>query len=330
VNHLNANLVERGFASVALSGELTQAERTRALKALRDGRARVLVATDVAARGLDLPDVGLVIHADLPNDAAVLQHRSGRTGRAGRKGVSVVLVATSRRRVAERLLREAKANAVWSPVPSAEQIRASDQQKIVTEILGQTTEIAEEDLAVAKRLLTERTAEQLAALLAAQQRAKLPAAEDLPLSADVGKSPASRPGARDRFETPNRFESRNRFEQREDREERPRRPRENEGQGSAWFSINVGRAANADPKWLIPLICRRGKVTKADIGAIRIFPEETRIEISAEAAERFAAAARLPDRQDPRIRFAPSSPPSAGSMRPSAPPARRPPSAPRR
>jgi ATP-dependent RNA helicase DeaD len=323
VNHLHANLVERGFAAVALSGELTQAERTRALKALRDARARVLVATDVAARGLDLPDVGLVIHADLPNDSAVLQHRSGRTGRAGRKGVAVVLVQSSRRRVAERLLREAKANAVWSPPPSADQIRSLDEQRIVNEVLSQSTEVTEEDLAVARRLLTERSAEQLAAMLAAQQRAKLPAAEELPLSTEMATTPApARFATRDR-----RFEPRERggFEPQE-RGDRPppRRPREGEDQGSAWFSINVGRAANADPKWLIPLICRRGKVTKADIGAIRIFPEETRIEIAASAAERFAKSAGLPDRQDPRIRIAPSAPPGAGSMRPHAGPPRRP------
>ena len=89
VRHLQATLLERGFSVVALSGELTQNERTQALQALRDGRARVCVATDVAARGIDLPNLDLVIHADLPNDPEVMQHRSGRTGRAGRKGVSV-------------------------------------------------------------------------------------------------------------------------------------------------------------------------------------------------------------------------------------------------
>ncbi len=69
VSHLQAALLERGFSVVALSGELSQGERTHALQALRDGRARVCVATDVAARGIDLPNLGLVIHADLPNDA---------------------------------------------------------------------------------------------------------------------------------------------------------------------------------------------------------------------------------------------------------------------
>src|SRR3546814_7875034 len=71
--------------------ELSQSERNHALQALRDRRARVCVATDVAARGIDLPDLGLVIHAELPHDAETLQHRSGRTGRAGRKGICILL-----------------------------------------------------------------------------------------------------------------------------------------------------------------------------------------------------------------------------------------------
>ena len=93
VRHLHAALRERGFDAVALSGEMSQRERTDALQALRDRRARVCVATDVAARGLDLPDLGLVIHADLPSNRQALLHRSGRTGRAGKKGISVVLGA---------------------------------------------------------------------------------------------------------------------------------------------------------------------------------------------------------------------------------------------
>uniref|UniRef100_UPI0022EB6193 DEAD/DEAH box helicase n=1 Tax=Falsiroseomonas oryzae TaxID=2766473 RepID=UPI0022EB6193 len=100
VARVHGNLTERGFNAVALSGELTQAERNRALQALRDGRARICVATDVAARGIDLPDLGLVVHAELPRDMETLQHRSGRTGRAGRKGLAVLLVPAPRRRIA--------------------------------------------------------------------------------------------------------------------------------------------------------------------------------------------------------------------------------------
>ena len=128
---MEAQLTERGFAAVALSGELSQSERNHALQALRDGRARVCVATDVAARGIDLPNLALVIHADLPNDAAVMQHRSGRTGRAGKKGVSVLLVPPSRRRRVEEMLGKARVTANWGQAPSAAEIRKLDQERLL-------------------------------------------------------------------------------------------------------------------------------------------------------------------------------------------------------
>ena len=80
---MHGSLLERGFASVALSGELSQAERTRALDALRSGGARVCVATDVAARGIDLPDLGLVVHAALPADSPTLLHGPAAPGGPG-------------------------------------------------------------------------------------------------------------------------------------------------------------------------------------------------------------------------------------------------------
>ena len=97
---------------VALSGALSQRGRNAALAAMREGRARVCVATDLAARGLDLPGLELVLHADLPGSAEVLLHRSGRTGRAGRRGLAVLVVPLSQRRRAEALI--ARAGVAWS------------------------------------------------------------------------------------------------------------------------------------------------------------------------------------------------------------------------
>ncbi|RUX33184.1 DEAD/DEAH box helicase, partial [Mesorhizobium sp. M7A.F.Ca.CA.002.09.1.1] len=101
VNHLTARFNNRNFSVVALSGELSQNERSHALQAMRDGRAKVCIATDVAARGIDLPNLELVIHADLPTNPETLLHRSGRTGRAGRKGVSALIVPNSARKRTE-------------------------------------------------------------------------------------------------------------------------------------------------------------------------------------------------------------------------------------
>src|SRR6478752_760037 len=178
VRHLQATLSERGFSVVALSGELTQNERTHALQALRDGRARVCVATDVAARGIDLPNLDLVIHADIPNDPEVMQHRSGRTGRAGRKGVSVLLVPPARKRRAEVLLNLAGIDAIWGTPPQAEEIRKLDQERMLKDALF-AEETTAEDLLLAQALLAERSAEDIAAALARLYRARLPSPEDI-------------------------------------------------------------------------------------------------------------------------------------------------------
>lgn len=179
VRHLHGNLMERGFSVVALSGELTQPERTRSLQALRDGRARVCVATDVAARGLDLPDLGLVIHADPPQNRETLVHRSGRTGRAGKKGLCVVLVKPQDRRHIERLFAAANIDARWGNPPSAEEIRERDQEKLVREIAGMAEGATEDEMATARRLLGERSPEDLAALLVRTFYSRLPAPEEL-------------------------------------------------------------------------------------------------------------------------------------------------------
>jgi ATP-dependent RNA helicase DeaD len=138
----------------------------------------VCVATDVAARGIDLPDLGLVIHADLPNDRDTLLHRSGRTGRAGRKGICVLLVPFNRRRKAEGLIQAARVDVEWGPPPSADEIRTKDQERLVQD-QAFTDETTEEDLTLARALLAERSAEEVAAALVRFHRARLPAPEEL-------------------------------------------------------------------------------------------------------------------------------------------------------
>ena len=197
VRHLQATLLERGFSVVALSGELTQNERTQALQALRDGRARVCVATDVAARGIDLPNLDLVIHADLPNDPEVMQHRSGRTGRAGRKGVSILLVPPARKRRAEVLLNLAGIDAIWGTAPQPDEIRKLDQERMLKDELF-AAETTPEDLVLAQALLAERSAEEIAAALARLYRARLPSPEDIIDPGEGGSIPrgAAAKGAR--------------------------------------------------------------------------------------------------------------------------------------
>ena len=322
VKRLHSNLVERGFSAVALSGELSQSERTHALQALRDGRARVLVATDVAARGLDLPDLALVIHADLPNDRETLLHRSGRTGRAGKKGLCILIVPYNRRRKADVLLNAAKLKVTWGTAPSAEDIRARDQERFLADAVFTET-ATDEDLALARVLQAGRNADEIALALVRINRARLPAPEDLaedsgPPRRDGAFKPrddsqrmttpwkSSREGGGKRFERP-KFEG-SKFEGKGgngagagERGPRPPRPGRDDNRDMIWYRLNIGRERNADPKWLIPLICNAGGVSKAEIGSIKINDRDTRFQIVADFAEQFDLAVRTNKQKEGHI-----------------------------
>ncbi|WP_374596606.1 DEAD/DEAH box helicase [Brevundimonas sp.] len=270
VKHLTASLRERGFSVVGLSGELTQSQRSEALQALRDGHARVCVATDVAARGLDLPDLGLVIHAEIPVNKAGLLHRSGRTGRAGKKGVSVLLVSYTRRRKVEIMLSSAGITAEWSGPPSADEIRAKDQQRMLADPVLTTVIEDEDTLAMGRQLLEKSSAEQIAAALIQLYRHKLPPPEDVYDDERMKRQQASGKNDKGQPDVPYTDFAR--------------------GGDMAWYRINIGRDKNADPKWLMPTLCRLGHVTKRDIGSIKIFDRETKFEITMEMKAKFEAA----------------------------------------
>ncbi|WP_072707603.1 DEAD/DEAH box helicase [Donghicola eburneus] len=253
VARMTSRLSNRGFSVVALSGELTQTERTHALQAMRDGRARVCVATDVAARGIDLPNLELVIHAELPSNHETLLHRSGRTGRAGRKGVSSLMVTPKNRKKAERLLKWAKLNATWGSAPSAEEVAAKDSERMLADESWQDTPTSTEQPTV--DLLTQTfSVEQLAlAYLRALNTGRSAPEEIDQMSVDA---PA------------------------------PRKQRE-EFTESVWFQMDAGHNQNVTPRWMLPMICRAGDITKDEIGAMRILDTVSYIELRADAVAGF-------------------------------------------
>jgi ATP-dependent RNA helicase DeaD len=300
VRHLQAMLLERGFSTVLLSGELSQHERNQSMQALRDGRARVCVATDVAARGIDLPNLGLVVHADIPHDAETLQHRSGRTGRAGRKGVSALLVPPARRRRTEFLLRDANVDAIWSGPPTAEDIRKLDQERLLQDPLI-TQEPSDEDIEMSRALVANRTPEQLAATLVKIYRSRLPAIEDV---VDPGNGPERREPRASAPGRPAGFQDRSGTARNEGPREFQRGPKPSRTGlpgGSVWFWLDIGRNKNADPKWILPMLCRKGDITKQDIGSIRIFDNETRFEVAEAVASQFTVNMKRPGGDNIRI-----------------------------
>jgi ATP-dependent RNA helicase DeaD len=170
-SQLASQLAELGFAASALSGEMDQNARNRALAAFRSGTLRVLVATDVAARGIDVQSVARVVHAEQPKDPDTYTHRSGRTGRAGRKGVSALLVPPVGVVQATRLLRALSIPHRVEPVPTPAQIRAAEDERIVSTLTAAESETPVDPrfVALAERLVQDGHAEQSLARLLAQQ-----------------------------------------------------------------------------------------------------------------------------------------------------------------
>lgn len=252
VNRLTTRLSNRGFQVVALSGELSQTERTHALQAMRDGRAQVCVATDVAARGIDLPNLDLVVHAELPSNHETLLHRSGRTGRAGRKGVSALIVTPKVRKKAERILSMAKLKSDWGSAPSADEVLERDEDRMFADPAWETP-VGESEETVVTRLVAEKTPEQIAAAYLRMFREQHTAPEEL-------SDPGAKPEKREEFGP------------------------------SVWFAVSGGRAADAEPRRILPMVCGAGDLSKDDIGAIRIQQDHSLVQIKESSVARLLNA----------------------------------------
>jgi ATP-dependent RNA helicase DeaD len=282
VADLHRELVRQGFRAVVLSGDRAQAERNRALSALREGEAQVLVATNVAARGLDLPEVDLVVHADLPLNTEALTHRSGRTGRAGRKGTSVLIANLAERRKAERLLAGARVTYTWTAAPGAAEIASEGEKRLeaaLTAAAAESREPSASVLAVAEQLGKQIKKDALIHLLLERELANVPKGEKLkPVDLKVVTRDAFRPTG-------------------------PPPDREEFSRDAVRFRINLGGDARAEAGWLLPLICRRGGVTRREIGAIRVVSAGfSEFEIAGQAASDFALAAAQTDPRAPHVR----------------------------
>jgi ATP-dependent RNA helicase DeaD len=217
------------------------------------------VATDVAARGIDLPSLSLVIHVEIPRDAETLQHRSGRTGRAGRKGTAVIVVPFPRRKRVESMLRHAKINADWIAAPTRDAIAQQDRARLMDGLMS-PVELTDADRELGEQLLAERSAQEIAAMLVHAHRAALPEPEELLVNSPEAHRAAQKERHRPGFED------------------------------VVWFRMDVGRRQHADPRWILPLLCRRGHITRSEVGAIRVGPRETHFQIPRAIADRFADA----------------------------------------
>ncbi|MCB9887811.1 MAG: DEAD/DEAH box helicase [Planctomycetes bacterium] len=283
-----------GFRAMPLSGDLTQAQRTRTLAAFRRGTITTLVATDVAARGLDVPDVQSVVHMDPPIDGAAYTHRSGRTGRAGQKGKSVLLVSRSLERGARRLISEARVPMQWRPVPTAAEVQAArDEQtmvKLTAALDGQVPATAQQKLA--QRLLADRDPVAVVATLLGELGGG-PVVEPFAVHS-VAPHGSTGPG---RVHAPPAPHG-------------PGAPQHGDGpprreEGFVTFRINWGVADGADPRRILAHVCRRGGVDSKQVGAIDLRRFESTFGIAAEVAGAFTQRVRRRDPRDPHLAIHP-------------------------
>ena len=284
-------LTKDGFSAMPLSGELVQAQRTRTLSAFRSGAVKVLAATDVAARGLDIPDVGLVIQAATPMDSEIYIHRSGRTGRAGQKGRCVLLVPARRERRLKRMLNDAGVDSNWCDIPTKEQVEKSLSKRArarLFEAIDDDSSLQEEDLAYAQKLVEERDPARVIATLLRFAK------------------PESQCGARE-IEPAQSFTRGWKHKERE-RMSAPGDQRSSSGgrsdsRGSDFVRFNVtwGFREGANPQRLLAMVCRRGDITGRMVGSIDLGPTDSSFEVSASEADHFEQRASQSDPREPNV-----------------------------
>jgi len=166
VDRLAKDLSSRGHGAEAIHGDLNQVQRERVLARFRSGQVSALIGTNVAARGLDIPEVDLVVHYRLPNEAEAYQHRSGRTGRAGRAGTVVVLYGSRERRDLANIERSVKRSFTKSTPPTPETIQAAKLNSLMMNAKAQSEKDKAQWLGEARDLMDSGDAEMLAGLLA--------------------------------------------------------------------------------------------------------------------------------------------------------------------
>ncbi|WP_135228269.1 DEAD/DEAH box helicase [Deinococcus fonticola] len=165
-DELANELIHRGIESEALHGDLAQSQRERALGAFRSGRVGVLVATDVAARGLDIPEVDLVVQYHLPQDPESYVHRSGRTGRAGRTGTAIIMFGDRENREVAGLERITGVKFKERALPTPKEVAAASAKSSADMVRKVDSAVAQNFQAEAERLFSELGLEALARALA--------------------------------------------------------------------------------------------------------------------------------------------------------------------
>ncbi|PLV61576.1 DEAD/DEAH family ATP-dependent RNA helicase [Erwinia sp. B116] len=274
-----AEALERsGYNSAALNGDMNQALREQTLERLKDGRLDILIATDVAARGLDVERISLVVNYDIPMDAESYVHRIGRTGRAGRAGRALLFVENRERRLLRNIERTMKLTIPEVDLPNAELLGQRRLEKFAAKVQQQ---LESSDLDQYRALLAkmqpedELDIETLAAALLKMAQGERP----LIVAADAPQRPRREFRERDdrrddrRGDRPDRGPREARAEG-----DRPRRERREVGDMEV-YRIEVGRDDGVEVRHIVGAIANEGDISSRYIGNIKLFGTHSTIEL---------------------------------------------------
>ncbi|UBN54008.1 DEAD/DEAH family ATP-dependent RNA helicase [Pantoea agglomerans] len=271
-----AEALERnGYNSAALNGDMNQALREQTLERLKDGRLDILIATDVAARGLDVERISLVVNYDIPLDAESYVHRIGRTGRAGRAGRALLFVENRERRLLRNIERTMKLTIPEVELPNAELLSKRRLEKFAARVQQQ---LESSDLDQYRALLEklspqeELDMETLAAALLKMAQGERPL---------IVQPDAPRPQRREyRDRDDRRDDRRSPREARDNREggDRPRRERRDVGEMEL-YRIEVGRDDGVEVRHIVGAIANEGDISSRYIGNIKLFGTHSTIEL---------------------------------------------------
>ncbi|MDM4763836.1 DEAD/DEAH box helicase [Galbitalea sp. SE-J8] len=291
---LAEKLRARGYTAAAISGDVPQAQRERSVEALKDGRLDILVATDVAARGLDVDRITHVVNFDIPIDTESYVHRIGRTGRAGRSGAAISFVTPRERRLLAQIERATRQPMDEMRIPTAEDVnvtRLSRFDDAITAALAQEERIAGFRDIVGHYVAHHDVVESdVAAALAIVAQGDTPLLLDPKEDRRSARPPRDdRDRAGDRARPDRTQRSGDRFDDRDspragrsfpgDRPERAeRRPRDSGGRFST-YRIEVGRRQRVEPRQIVGALANEGGLRREDFGHIDIRPDFSIVEL---------------------------------------------------
>lgn len=278
---LSEKLEARGYASSPLNGDMNQALREKTIEKMKAGKIDILVATDVAARGLDIERMSHVVNYDIPYDTESYVHRIGRTGRAGRKGEAILFVSPREKRMLGAIEKATKQTITRMQLPSSEDIA---DRRVMAFKQDLTETIESQDLAFFENLIRQYQEEhnadpiEMAAALAFQVQKARPL--NPPVVHSERKQPRERAERSDRPERANRGERGMRSERPPRAERSPRRQTSHQAEeGMKTYRIEVGTEQNVEPKHIVGAIANEAGMDSRMIGRITINQDHSLVDL---------------------------------------------------